>query len=316
MAQIANTFATFNSSRVREQLMDKIWNVSVSETPGVALFKKKKVDGPFVEWLNDTFAAGASNKVEQGNTSTPAAVSDVSRYSNRTQISEKVFGVTGTQEAVEKAGGASEIDYQVSKKMVELKKDVEFGALQNTTAIAAASGTAPQARGMLGFIATNTSKSTGATPGVDPNPLTNTAPTDGTQRAFTETLLKDVLKLMFDNGAPMDNLYALIPSAQRSTFDGFLAGQTRFDKAEDKTLTATLEVYIGPFGRVKAVNARHMRSREVFIINPEYVSLGTLRPMRDKTLAVTGDAENHLVNCEWTLVVENEKAHGAIRDLS
>lgn len=312
MAQIANTFATFNSSRVREQLMDKIWNVSVSETPGVALFKKKKVDGPFVEWLNDTFAAGAANKVEQGNSATVTAVGDVSRYSNRTQISEKVFGVTGTQEAVEKAGGASEVDYQVSKKMVELKKDVEFGAMQNTTAIAAAAGTAPQARGLLGFIATNTSF--GAT-GVNPNPLTNTAPTDGTLRTWTEQMLKDVLKLMFDSGAPMDNLYALIPSALRTTFDTFLAGQTRFDKAEDKTLTATLEVYIGPFGRVKAVNARHMRAREVFIINPEYVSLGTLRPMRDKTLAVTGDAENHLVNCEWTLIVENEKGLGAIRDL-
>lgn len=313
MAQIANTFATFNSSRVREQLMDKIWNVSVSETPGVALFKKKKVDGPFVEWLNDTFAAGAANKVEQGNASSPAATTDVSRYSNRTQISEKVFGVTGTQEAVEKAGGASEIDYQVSKKMVELKKDVEFGCLQNTTAIAAASGVAPQARGLLGFIATNTSMGVG---GANPNPLTNTAPTDGTTAAFTETMLKTVLKSMFDNGAPMDNLYALIPSAQRTVFDTFLAGQTRFDKAEDKTLTATLEVYIGPFGRVKAVNARHMRSRDVFIINPEYVTLGTLRPMRDKTLAITGDGENHLVNTEWTLIVENEKANGAIRDLS
>jgi hypothetical protein len=315
MAQIANTMASFNSSRVREQLMDKIWNVSVSETPTLALIGKQKVDGPFVEWLNDTFAAGASNKVEQGNSSALAAPADVSRYSNRTQISEKVFGVTGTQEAVEKAGGSSEVDYQVAKKMVELKKDIEFGCLQNTTAITAASGVAPQSRGLLGFIATNTSKGAG---GADPAPLSNTAPTDGTQAAFTEAMLKTVLKAMFDNGAPMGDkqLYALIPSAQRTTFDGFLAGQTRFDKAEDKTLSALLEVYIGPFGRVNAVNARHMRTREVFVINPDFAKLGTLRPMSDKKLAVTGDAENHLINCEWTLIVNNEKAHGAIRDLT
>lgn len=314
MAQASNSFATFNSSRVREQLMDKIWNVSVEETPTLALIGKEKVDGPFVEWLNDSFAAGASNKVEQGNIPTIAASTDVSRYSNRTQISEKSGAVTGTQDRVEKAGPASEYDNQVSKKMVELKKDVEVGVLQNTTAIAAAAGTAPQARGFLGFIATNTSK--GAS-GVDPNPLTNTAQTDGTQRALTETLLKDVMKTMFDNGAPnMDNLYALIPSAQRSTFDTFLAGQTRFDKAEDKTLTATLEVYIGPFGRVKAVNARHMRAREVILLNKEFASLGVLRPMRDKELAARGDAREFMVNTEWTLIVKNEKAHGIIRDLS
>jgi len=314
MAQITNSFATFNSSRVREQLMDKIWNVSVAETPTLALIGKESVEGPFVEWLNDTFRAGASNKVEQGNTATPTARTNVSRYSNRTQISEDVMSITGTQQAAEKAGGKDEVAYQRTKSMMEVKKDIEFGCLQNTTAITAAGGTAPQARGFLGFIATNTSK--GAS-GVDPNPLSNTAPTDGTQRAFTETLLKDVLKLMFDNGSPdMDNIYALIPSAQRTTFDGFLAGQTRFDKAEDKTLTATLEVYIGPFGRVKAVNARHMRSREVFLINRGYAKLGTLRKMNAKPLGVRGDAYEEQVNCEWTLIVNNEKAHGAVRDLT
>jgi hypothetical protein len=314
MPQASNSFATFNSTRVREQLMDNIWNVSVEETPTLALIGKEKVDGPFVEWLNDSFAAGASNRAEQGNIPVIAATTDVARYSNRTQISEKTGSITGTQDRVKKAGGDSEYDYQVSKKMVELKKDVEVGVLQNTTAITAAAGTAPQSRGFLGFIATNTSK--GAS-GVDPNPLTNTAQTDGTQRAFTDTLLRDTMRLMFDNGAPnMDNLYALIPSAQRAAFDTFLAGQTRFDKAEDKTLTATLEVYIGPFGRVKAVNARHMRAREVVLLNKEYASLGVLRPMRDIELAKRGDAREFLVNTEWTLLVKNEKAHGIIRDLT
>lgn len=318
MAQIANSTGTYSSNRLREQLADKIWNVSVSECPTLALVGKEKVDGPFVEWLTDSFRAGASNKVEQGNTAAPTARANTARYSNRTQISEDVLSITGTHQAADKAGGQDDVAYQETKAMTEVKKDIEFGFLQNSTAVTAASGTAPQARGLLGFIATNTSKATAGTAGVDPAPLSNTAQTDGTQRTFTETLLKDVLKLMFDNGAPDmgDSLYALIPSAQRATFDGFLAGQTRFDKAEDKTLTATLEVYIGPFGRVKAVNARHMRSREVFIINPAYAKLGTFRKMTSKALGPRGDADERLINCEWTCIVNNEKAHGAIRDLT
>jgi len=125
------------------------------------------------------------------------------------------------------------------------------------------------------------------------------------------------MKLMFDNGSPeMDSLYALIPSAQRATFDTFLAGQTRFDKAEDKTLTATLEVYIGPFGRVKAVNARHMRAREVILLNKEYAALGVYSPMRDTELAKRGDAREFMVNTEWTLLMKNEKAHGIVADLT
>lgn len=315
MAQLANSFATFSSSRVREQLMDKIWNVSVSDCPTLALVGKESVDGPYIEWLNDAFRAGAANKREQGNEGTVVARTDVSRYSNRTQISDDTYAVTGTQQAVQKAGGNDEVSNQETKSMVEVKKDVEFGFMQNTTAIAAAAGTAPQARGLLGFVATNTSKGVG---GADPAPLTNTAPTDGTQRAWTEQMLKDVLKLMFDNGAPdMDSgLYALIPSSQRTVFDSFLASQTRFDKAEDKILTATLEVYIGPFGRVKAVNARNMRQREVFIINPQYVKLGQLRKMHTKPLAPTGDSQKQMTIIEWTAIVKNEKALGAVRDLS
>ena len=313
MPQITNASATFTSARVKEQVLSKIWNVSVSETPTVALIGKETVDGPFVEWMNDSFRAGANNKVEQGNLSVPTARIEEVRYGNRTQISEDVLSISGTKQRVEKHGGNDDVSYQETKAMVALKKDVEFGILQNTTAIAAGAGVAPQARGFLGFIATNTSKGVG---GVDPNPLTNTAPTDGTLRPLTEALVKDVMKLMFDNGAPMDNMYLLLPSLQRPIFDTFLAGQTRFDKAEDKALTATLEVYIGPFGRLKAVNARHMRNRDVFIIEPEFAALGTLRGMKADPLGKRGDADERLINCEWTLLVKNEKAHAAIRDLS
>jgi hypothetical protein len=313
MPQVANTFATFNSTRNREQLMNNIWNVSVSETPFVKLIGKEKVDGVFVEWNTDSYAPGAANKVEQGNQSVVNAVTPTVRLGNRTQISEKTFGITGTQEEVEKAGQKSDYGYQLAKKMVELKKDVEFGCLQNTTAIPASAGVAPQARGLFGFMDNNVAL--GAT-GVAANPVTNTAAVDGTQRAFTETLLKGVLQSMFDNGADLDSCYLLLPSSQRTVFDTFLAGQTRFDKAEDKTLTATLEVYIGPFGRVKAVNARHMRQREVAVINPDYLALGTLRAMKDTELAKIGDTRNVLVNTEWTLINKNTKAHGAVLDLS
>lgn len=313
MAQVANTFATFNSVRNREQLMNNIWNVSVSETPYVKLIGKEKVDGVFVEWNVDSYAAAASNKVEQGNQSTISAVTATTRLSNRTQIGEKTFGITGTQEQAEKAGPKSERSYQLAKKMVELKKDIEFGCLQNTTAIAASAGVAPQARGVPGFMDSNVSFGAG---GAAANPVTNTAATDGTQRALTETLLKTVLQTMFDNGADIDATYILLPSTQRTVFDSFLAGTTRFDKAEDKVLTATLEVYIGPFGRVKTVNARHMRQREAFIVNPEYMALGMFRNMKDTDLAKIGDTENVLVNCEWTLLNKNTKAHGAILDLT
>lgn len=312
MAQTANTFATFNNTTNREQLMDKIWNVSVAETPFVKLIGKGKASGVFEEWSTDEYRAAKANKVEQGNNATRTQRTPPVRLGNRTQIVEDVFGVTGTQEKVEKAGGKSEYNRQLAKTMVELKKDIEFALLQNTTAIAAAAGVAPQARGLFGFMSKNVSLGVG---GVAANPVTNTAAVDGTLRPFTEALLKNVLQQMFDNGANMDNSYILLPSSQRTVFDTFLAGQTRFDKAEDKTLTATLEVYIGPFGRVKAVNARHMRQREVAIIDPDFLELAMLRSMNDTPLGVTGDTKDVMVNAEFTFKDYNPNSHGAVLDL-
>lgn len=312
MAQTANTFATFNNTTNREQLMDKIWNVSVAETPFVKLIGKGKASGVFEEWSTDEYRAAKANKVEQGNNATRTQRTPPVRLGNRTQIVEDVFGVTGTQEKVEKAGGKSEYNRQLAKTMVELKKDIEFALLQNTTAIPAAAGVAPQARGLFGFMSKNVSLGVN---GVAANPVTNTAAVDGTLRPFTEALLKNVLQQMFDNGANMDNSYILLPSSQRTVFDTFLAGQTRFDKAEDKTLTATLEVYIGPFGRVKAVNARHMRQREVAIIDPDFLELAMLRSMNDTPLGVTGDTKDVMVNAEFTFKDYNPNSHGAVLDL-
>lgn len=313
MAQATNSFSTFTSTRGRELILDKIYNVSVKDTPFASMLDREEIDSVLPRWHTDTFAAAASNKVEQGNIPTIAASTATVEYSNRTQILEKTGAITRTENKHRKVKPTSDYDYEVTKRMVELKKDVEFAILQNTTAIPASAGVAPQTRGMLGWVATNTSKGVG---GADPNPLTNTAQTDGTQRAFTETLFKDVIKLMYDNGAEIDDCYALIPSSQRTTFDGFLAGQTRFDKAEDKSLTAVLEVYIGPFGRIKALNGRQMRQREVFIVNPDYVKLGEYDKMKDKKLADRGDAIEFMVNTEIALIVNNEKAHGAVRDLT
>jgi hypothetical protein len=115
MAQISNSFATFNSSRVREQLLDKIWNVSVSETPTLALIGKEKVDGPLVEWLNDTFRAGASNKVEAGNTVT--IISGDARY----------VGKTGTVSKAQRIRCYVEIP-GVSKPVYLFTSDVEVMA--------------------------------------------------------------------------------------------------------------------------------------------------------------------------------------------
>ena len=310
MPQIANTFATFSAVGNREELADAIYNIAPEETPFVSSIGKGKAVSTFPEWQTDGLAAAVNNKVEQGNQSAVAAVTPTKRVGNRTQISEKTFGVTGTQEVVDKAGRKSEVAYQKAKKMVELKRDIEFAAINNGTAIAPAAGVAPQARGLSGWLMTN--NSLGAT-GVAPNADTNVAPTDGTPRSFTEAMLKDVAQKCWEQGGDPSMLF--VPGALRATVSAFTGAATKFDKTDDKTIYATVEVYVGDFGRYSIVNSRHQRARDVFLVDPNQFELLTLRSMKATPLAKTGDSENYMINTEWTLKSKQEAASGAIRDL-
>ena len=310
MAQIANTFATFSAVGNREDLADAIYNIAPEETPFVSSIGKGKTASTSPEWQTDSLAAAVNNKVEQGNQSAVAAVTPTKRVVNRTQISEKTFGVTGTQEVVDKAGRKSEVAYQKAKKMVELKRDIEFAAINNGTAIAPAAGVAPQSRGLLGWLMTN--NSLGAS-GVAPNADTNVAPTDGTLRSVTEAMLKDVAQKCWEQGGDPSMLF--VPGALRATVSAFTGAATKFDKTDDKTIYATVEVYVGDFGRYSIVNSRHQRARDVFLVDPNQFELLTLRSMKAAPLAKTGDSENYMINTEWTLKSKQEAASGAIRDL-
>ena len=312
MAQQTNSFATFNAVGNREELADAIYRISPDETPFVSVIGKGSASSVFPEWQTDALGAAANNKVEQGNNATIAATTPTKRVGNRTQISEKTFSVTGTQEVVDKAGRKSEVAYQKAKKMIELKRDIEFAAINNTTAVTAATGVAPQARGIAGWLATN--NSLGAT-GVAPNPDTNTAPTDGTLRTFTEAMLKDVGQKCWEQGGDPSLLF--VPAALRATVSGFtgVAQKTNDVKSKAATTVATADIYVGDFGTYTVVNSRHQRARDVFLIDPKRWKLLTLRGMKATPLAKTGDADNWMINTEWTLQSNQEAASGAIRDL-
>lgn len=312
MAKLANSFATFDAVGDKEEVDDQIYRTSPEETPFISAIGRGKATSTNPEWQTDALEAPTNNKVVQGNEPTPAALTPTVMLSNRTQISEKTYAVTETQEAVGKYGRTSEVAYQDAKKMLEVKRDIEFAALQNPTAIAAAAAVAPQARGVLGFIYGNTSIGAG---GADPDPVANTAPTDGTQRAFTEALLNEAATKAWNNGAKA-NLSLYIPSAQRAVFSGFDVNSTKFTLTKDTTLNATIDVYRGDFGIYKVVNSRYQRQREVFGIDTSMWKQRILRPMKAIDLAKTGDNRKRMVNTEWTLQCEAPLGNFAIRDLT
>src|SRR5690606_17205961 len=185
MAVIANTYLTFSAVGNREDLVDTIYNISPTDTPFQSMIGKVKATAVLHEWQPDALAAPAANaQLEGDDIDTFSAVAPPSRAQNRCQISYRNVIVSGTQDAVSKAGRKQEIVYQLMKRGKELRRDMEFILTQNQAPAVGNASTPRQLRPLCGWYATNALRGAGGANGTP-----TAAAVDGTQRALTESMV-------------------------------------------------------------------------------------------------------------------------------
>jgi len=316
MAILAGTATTFAGAPglmgLREDLSNEIYMISPETTPFMSNVGRGTADAVLHEWQVDALAppnlANAQFQGDDISSFTPASVT--TRLGNRTQISRKEVIISGTVEAVNKAGRKSEVARQMYKRGRELKIDIESIILSNQAAAVGAVATAPKAASVLAFIKTNVSH-------VGTNPVGDgsNARTDGTPRAFTEAMLKTTMASVYTNsGEDLDVL--MVPPAQKAVVSGFTGGAQKQVDVTTAKVVSTVDIYVGDFFTVNVVPNRWMRSRDALLLNYDYWSVDWLRPIKQQELAKTGDADKRLLLGEWTLVAKNEAANGLIADLS
>ena len=311
MAQPTNTFDTYDSVGEREDLSDVIYSISPTDTPFISSAAKTKATAVLHEWQTDSLAsASTSNAVIEGDEATLDAVTATTRLSNSSQIMDKTVVITGTQEAVDKAGRASELAYQIAKKAKELKRDMEATVTGNQAEVAGNSSTARKFGSLGAWIETNDDLgASGSSGGAG-----NTARTDGTQRAFTEASLKSVIKSVWNAGG--DPSMIMVGPFNKQKLSGFTGNSTRFDAGADATLYTSVDVYASDFGQLQVVPNRFSRDRDAYVLDMNYFAIAFLRDFSMHELAKTGDSEKRQLLVEATLESRNEKASGLVADLT
>jgi hypothetical protein len=275
----------------------------------------------FHEWQTDSLAAATTaNFLVEGADATDASVSPSTRIGNYTQIVGKTIRVSGTLEAVDKAGRKSEKAYQMAKAAAEMKRDIETIITANQGQTAGSSTAARKLGSLLSYIKTNSSVNGTTVTGVDPTTIGVSTRVDGTTRTFTEALLKAVIQEVFVSGGT-PTLAVMRPALKQkvSGFQGNSAYRVNTDNSVGNvTVVAGADLYQSDFGILQLVPNRFMReaNREVLILDPEYAALAYLRPFQTKDLAVSGDSERSQLIAELTLEVRNEAAHGIVADLN
>ncbi len=314
MTILTNTFETFSAIGNREDLIDEIYMISPTDTPFQANVAKTRATSTLHEWQTDALAAAAANAQIEGDDSSTAGFFNTPTYTtrlnNNTQISRKTTIVSGTQDAVNKAGRKKEIVYQLMKRAKELRRDMEFVLTNNQTPVpnvSANSTTARALRPLPNWYSTNTSRGTSGSNGSSTAPVT-----DGTQRILTESLVKSEIQAAWTAGGDVD----LIMSGpfNKTVASGFTGNNTRMQDTSDGELRSAIDVYVSDFGEHRIVPNKFSRDRDFHLLTTDLWAIAFLRPMQTVDLAKTGDSEKGFVLSEYTLESRNEAGSAVVAD--
>lgn len=320
MTIASNTFTTYTNVGIRESLSDVIYQISPEETPFISSVGKGSVPAVYNEWQNDALAAAAANaQLEGDDITTFQAVVPTTRLGNYCQISRKLAIVSGTNDQIVKAGRKSEMAYQLAQRSAELKRDMEFIATGVGVGLAGNTTTARTTAGFESFLRTNVSRgASGVSPTLSGGTqgFPNVAPVDGTQRAFTETILKAVAASVFTSGGSLKTL--MLGVAQKQVASGFagIAQQRRETGDGAAVVIGAADMYVSDFGTLQIVPNRFTRNRSALFVDPERVQIDYFRPFQTVALAKTGDAEKRMILVEWAVRVTHEAGHGIAADLT
>lgn len=313
MAQPTNTFDTYDSNSIKEDISSIIYNTDPSEVPLLSSIAKTSATNTLHQWQTDTLRSAVStNKNIEGDATTAEARSAVAKLHNFTQIFKNAVTVSGTDQSVTNIGYGKQMTHEIVKVAKEQKTDIEASIFANLPSVAGNSTTARQLGGLTSYITSNVTNigSGGANPsGSVPGA---TARTNGTQTVFNQTKFDACMQSIWEKGGNPDTVY--LSAAQMSRALGFVGNNNERATAQNGKVAQLLSIYMTPWGSVTFTPSRHQAARDVFILQTNMLALASLRPMKNEPLAKNGDNVTRQVLTEATLVVRNEKSLGLIAD--
>jgi hypothetical protein len=312
MTKVTNAVATYDVTTNREDLADAVYRISPADTPFMSAVPKTKSTAVLHEWSLDTLdSVNTSNARLEGDALSRAASTNPARKSNYCQISSRDATVTGTERAVNPAGIDDMLAFQMAKKGLVLRKDMEAILLGNTGQNSGNTTTARTLRSFNAWISSNGSR--GAN-GADSTAATAAA-TDGTAgdlRTFTETLLKDAILDAYTDGGMPDLI--LLGGTNKQIFSGFTGRSVSQLIVGKNIVDGAANLYASDFGDLKVVPNRTMRSRDVYVVDTDKVAVSYLRAFEPQEIGRVGDAVTRDLISEYTLEMRAPDAHALIAD--
>lgn len=277
--------------------MDFIENVSPVDRPALSMFRKVRVTGTYIEWLEDALAARGDNAWVEGVDSTNPDLTTPSRTFTHVQNFLKFGEVTDIQKFVDHKGFADARAYQQTKKVNEMLNDIEH-TIHRGSAATGATSAARRFGGLLNILTTNFTSSSGTT--------------------LTEEVFNNLLQLFYDNSTDVKPSVCFVNSWLKRGISLFSTSVQRNINAQEKLQVLTIEEHQSDFGAVRIYLSRDQlkstlktgSGNSIVFCDPSFFETGWLSPVQSEILARQGTKERFMIQSNMTLIYRTEKAGG------
>lgn len=280
-------------------LSDEIKLVSPTDTPLTTMLMGRGAVVPAtditVTWREKQLDTTRGTLIKEGADAGTVVVSSRSSISNLCQITEKVTQVSGTARALHPKGVGDTFDAEVSDRLIELKRDMEWYFLNGTKTVESDTA-ARQMNGLVNLVNSN-----------------NVISTAG---ALTEDHFLDAFQKMWDHGA-QGEYFAFVNATQKRAINALAkAGSNVRWVLENGSVTnewgVGISKIVSDFGTINLVLDRHVGTKTILALDLDEVQIAELRSTFYEDLPKAGDYfKGHIIN-ESTIKLLNSYAGAKI----
>lgn len=303
----------------REDLSDIISRIDPVSTPALSWFGTGTAKNAIShDWETVSPRAPRRSPANEGNVATNGTAKRATRIANTCEIFYEAYGVSGTAQSVDVAGGAGDLDFQRTIKGLELRSDLEISVLSPYSWVK----TDP--RNMGGIQTYGVNYDIGSSGGTGPSADGDTDVVYGAD----QTLDVDMVDTVAQSGWAVGANYSLLimGSAQKRNFDNAIPVESLADAQIDVTnqdgvtVATTVAIWKSVFGQRKFMMVPTLDKfteawADKFFLGfderSEYRPKVCFLPGRSwfvEPLAKVGDTDQEQIVAEATLEVPNPQS--------
>ena len=330
---------------INESVLQAVFDISNVELPYTQRAGVGSHDNQNHTWRMDKLAAPAiDGQLIDGQTvTTEANATKVGRrVGNHSEIVGLRVEVSTRAQRVDTIGYANEHAYQISRRNIELRRNVEATLLSNNASVIGTDTVAGQSAGLAAWLTTVDVDGVGTTENVILGALgvvggwdvTDTdslvaAAVPGTATALTESNVRTVSESIYDNGG--EARVAMMTPKVKTLFSAFLftdaariATMQNFEpggSARERKAQGSVDLYISDFSALQLIPNRMQpiaggaAESNLFILDFSMLEVSFLQGYNVMPLAKTDLSNDSFISVDYTHVVKNWDSCGYVGDI-